>query len=61
MPMVLRALLKERCVTSGGISYPSSFLTCFEWCAEVLVAETLIGHYILLDKAINMKIDKIIY
>ena len=44
-----------------GIPSPSSFLACFEWCAGVLKAKTLIDHCILLKKAMNMKIDGVIY
>ena len=44
-----------------GVPSPSSFLACFEWCARVLKAETLIGHYILLEKGMNMKISRVIH
>ena len=40
---------------------PSSILTCFEWCAKVLKAKTLINHNILLEKAMNMKINEKIH
>ena len=45
----------------GGVPSPSSFLACFEWCARVLEAKTLISYYILLEKAINMKIHGVIH
>ena len=45
----------------AGVLFPSSFFACFEWCARELEAETLIGHYILLEKAMNMKIDGVIH
>ena len=35
-------------------------LLVFELCVGVLEAETLIGHCILLEKAMNMKIDGVI-
>ena len=44
-----------------GVPFPSSFLICFQWCAGVLKAKTLIGHYILLEKVMNMKISEIIH
>ena len=40
----------------GRVPSPSSFLACFEWYTGVLKAETLIGHCILLKKALNMKL-----
>ena len=36
-------------------------LLVFELCVGVLEAETLIGHYILLEKVMNMKIDGVIH
>ena len=45
----------------GGVPSPSSFLACFEWCVGVLKAKTLINDYILLKKAMNMKINKVIH
>ena len=42
-----------------GLPSPSSFLACFEWCAGVLEANTLISYCILLEKAMNMKIKKL--
>ena len=44
-----------------GVPFPSSFFACFEWCAGVLKAKTLIGYYILLEKAMNMKIGGVIH
>ena len=43
----------------GGVPSISSFLACFEWCVGVLKVETLIGHCILLEKAMNMKISQV--
>ena len=42
-----------------GVPSPSSFLACFKWCTEVLEVEILIGHCILLEKAMN--IDKLCF
>ena len=54
-------LMWPMCEVRGGDPSPSSFLACFEWCAGVLEAKTLIGHYILLAKAMNMKIGEVIH
>ena len=43
----------------GSLSFICS-LVVFELCAGVLEAETLIGHCILLEKAMNMKIGRVI-
>ena len=48
----------------GGGSLPFNIhysLLVFELCAGVLEAETLFGHCILLEKAMNMKIGGIIH
>ena len=45
----------------GGGSLPFHYsLFVFELCAEVLEAETLISHCILLEKAMNIKIGGVI-
>ena len=44
-----------------GVPSPFLFLACFEWCTGVLKTKTLIGHCILLEKAMNMKIDEVIH
>ena len=50
-------------VGSYGRGFPplDYSLLVFEWCARVLEAETLIGHCILLKKAMNMKIGGVIH
>ena len=46
----------------GGGSLPFHYsLFVFELCAGVLEAKTLIGHCILLEKAMNMKVGGIIH
>ena len=47
--------------SSGQVFPPLHYsLLVFELCAGVLEAETLIGHCILLEKAMNMKIRGVI-
>ena len=49
-------------VVRGGGSLPLFHsLLVFELCARVLEAETLIGYCILLEKAMNMKIGRVIH
>ena len=45
----------------SGFSPLHYSLLVFELCAGVLKAETLIGYYILLKKAMNMKIGGVIH
>ena len=48
-------------IRGGGSFFLHYSLLIFELCAGVLEAETLIGYCILLEKAMNMKIGKIIH
>ena len=48
-------------VKGGGFPPLYYSLFVFELCAGVLEAETLIGYCILLEKAMNMKIDEVIH
>ena len=45
----------------GGGSLLHYSLLVFDLCAGMLEAETLIGYCILLEKAMNMKIDGVIH
>ena len=47
-------------VRGGGFPLLHGSLVVFEWSPGVLEAETLIGHCILLQKAMNMKIGGVI-
>ena len=45
----------------GGFPFLDYSLLVFELCVGVLEAETLIGHCILLEKVMNMKIGRVIH
>ena len=44
-----------------GVPSPFLFLAYFKWCDGMLKAETLISHFIMLEKDMNMKLGGVIH